>query len=424
MAYGVLKRVRTVHCVEEGAMRGVPASRLAAVLVLLLVLCMGHPATTFAADIRIGEINPLTGKLANHGQEIHLGIQAAVDEANEAGGIEGRKVVLLTRDDQSRPEVAVGQAEDLILRQKVAALVGGYVDSLVGPLSQLALRHEIPYVASASLQTHLTREGNNPYFFRISHLRGLVEPLCGFVTEALQARSVALLHAATPGASELSLELFKCLKKAGADLPLVEKFQPGTPDFSPFVLKLKASPPDVLIVAGFFQDHLILARQIRELGAPIKAYIGPWGVAYPSFVQEMGPAAEHLFGLSAWNPGMAVPGTEEASDAFTERFRRVYKKEPTTTVMHGYTSARVLLHAVGRVLREGRPLKGSEIARALRTIDLLLPMERVAFDAKGDPLHYRQVVVQIQDRALVPVYPPERAQETWIYPMAPAASNP
>ncbi|SMC26615.1 branched-chain amino acid transport system substrate-binding protein [Desulfacinum hydrothermale DSM 13146] len=399
-------------------MKKLGTKRIVFAILFALILVAGPAATRIdAAPISIGSINPLTGKLASHGREILLGIQAAVDEINAAGGLAGNRVVLHSRDDQSRPEVAVGQAEDLIVRRKVTALVGGYVDSLVGPLSQLALRHHIPYVASASLQTHLSRE-DNPYFFRISHLRGLSEPLCGFVTQALGARSAALFHAATPGATELAGELFRCLQEAGVTVTVVEKFRPGVPDFSPLVLKLKPSPPDVLIAATFFQDHLILARQIRELGVPIKAYIGPWGVSYPTFVQEMGKAAEDLFGLCAWKPGMALPGTEEASEAFTRWFREKYKREPTSTVMHGYTSARALLDAMARVVGAGKPLTGPEIARALRTTDLLLPMERVAFDAKGDPLYYRQTVVQIQNGALVPVYPAERAQGSWVYPMS------
>ncbi len=398
-----------MHSVSKGC--------LTVLLMMSWAIFMGAPTVGASGEIRIGEIDPLTGKLAKHGQEIHAGIQMAVEEANEAGGIQGRKVVLLTRDDQSRPEVALNQAQDLILRGKVVALVGGYVDSLVGPLSQLALRHKVPYVASASLQKGLTQGPPNPYFFRISHLKGISDPLCRFIPDVLRAERIGIFHAATPGATELTRELFKCLRSAGEEIAVIEKFRPGTPDFSPLLLKLKQKRVDVLVVAGFFPDHLILVRQIREQHIPLKAYIGPWGIAYPSFIQEMGSASENLIGMCAWNPGITLPGTEVESDRFVKAFQKRFDRPPTTTVMHGYTSCRVLLHAISQVLQTGAPLDRDRIAEALRRVDLVLPMEHVVFDDRGDPLHYTQVVVQIRQGRLVPVYPPDRASVSTVYPL-------
>jgi branched-chain amino acid transport system substrate-binding protein len=77
--------------------------------------------------------------------------------------------------------------------------------------------------------------------------------------------------------------------------------------------------------------------------------------------------------------------------------------------MHGYTSARALLAAIDAVLKEGARPTGEAVSKALARLDLNLPMERLVFDEHGDPRHYQHVVVQIQKRRLVVVYPPERA---------------
>ena len=130
------------------------------VIVLLSIFFGGKPCPLMAAEvIRIGEIDPLSGHLAKHGTEIHQGIVMAVEEANARGGVAGHLAQLISRDDQSKPEVALKQAQDLIIREKVLGLLGGYVDSLVGPVSELAARHQVPYVASASLQRGLTAKG-------------------------------------------------------------------------------------------------------------------------------------------------------------------------------------------------------------------------------------------------------------------------
>jgi branched-chain amino acid transport system substrate-binding protein len=390
----------------------------AALACLVLAVLWSGCRSTETEHIKIGEIDPRTGKLAKHGLEIHQGVAVAVAEINEAGGLDGRPVELVSRDDQSRPDVAISRAEELCAREKVLALTGGYVDSLVGPISEIARKYQVPYVASASLQKELV-ESNNAYFFRVARLQGFVEPLCGVVTELFQPQRLAILHAATPGATEFTRDLEQCLRAHGVPAHLVEKFRPGTPDFTPLLAKLASMKIDVIVSAGFFPDHILLVRQLKENRISPKAYIGPWGIAYESFMREMGEDAEYIFGTCAWNPGITVPGTGEASNAFVQRFRRMFNRPPNTTSMHGYTSARALLAAMQQVLRQSKSLAGANIREALAGLDLLLPMERLSFDARGDPRYYHHVVVQIREGRLVVVYPSDRATGPATYPMPP-----
>jgi branched-chain amino acid transport system substrate-binding protein len=394
----------------------------AATVSCLLVLFLGSPPLS-ASPIKIGDIHPLTGRLAKHGIESHQGVMIAVAEVNEAGGLLGRQVELASRDDQSLPEVAISRAEELCTREKVLGLTGGYEDSLVGAVSEVARKHQVPFVASASLQKELVLHGN-PFFFRVARLQGFVEPLCDFLTDRLRPERLVILHAATPGATEFAADLQHCLKSRGMETRFLEKFRPGTPDFTPLVARLAALPADVVVSGGFFPDHLLLLRQLKEQRVNLKGYIGPWGIAYESFLQEMGEDAEHLFGTSAWNPGITLPGTEAASQAFIQRCRRLFQQEPSSTTMHGYTAARALLAAIEEVLRRGEPLTGAAIRQALSGLDLLLPMERLSFDERGDPRAYRHVVVQVQGGRFVVVYPPERASGSAVYPAPPRNQRP
>jgi branched-chain amino acid transport system substrate-binding protein len=374
--------------------------------------------TSSAQTIKIGEINPLSGALAKNGIEIHQGIEVAVAEANEAGGIGGNRLELISRDDQSRPDVAISRAEELCSWEKVAALTGGYVDSLVGPISAVAKKYRIPYVASASLQKELAQH-NNEYFFRVSRLQGFVEPLCGILAQRFKPRNLAILHAATPGSAELAHDLERCLNTHGLKVKLIEKFRPGTPNFTPLIAKLAGMNIDVIVSGGFTPDHILLVRQLKENRISPKAFIGPFGIAYESFINTMGKDANYLYSTCAWNPGITEPGTEAASTAFIQRFSRMFTQQPNTTNMHGYTSARALIAAMTTVLHDGLPLTGDNIRMALTNLDLLLPMEHLAFDKTGDPLHYQHMVVQIQKEKLVVVYPSNRATGQPVYPMPP-----
>jgi branched-chain amino acid transport system substrate-binding protein len=368
----------------------------------------------------LGEVNPLTGSLALHGVEIHQGIEAAVAEVNAQGGIAGRPVELLSRDDQSKPDVALNQTQELILRQQVVGLLGGYVDSLVGPISTLAARHQTPYVAAASLQRSLTAT-RNPFFFRISTMSGLLHPLGRFLVEVVKPQTVAILYTATPGSTEFAASLREMLAKEGLAVPVFEKFRPGTPDFSMLLLKMKEKQVEVVVSGGFLADNLLLARQLREQQTPVKAFVAPWGVAYEKFARELRQLSEGLLGMCAWLPGFSYPGSEAAAAAFVQAFQARYGHLPNSTTMHGYAAAKVLLAAIGAVVQQGQPLTGPVVAQELRRTDLLLPLGRVRFSDHGDPLAYEQVIVQIQGGAFQVVYPPERATAPLVYPLPPAA---
>jgi len=356
--------------------------------------------------ISIGSINPLTGKLAQHGIEVDQGIQIAIDEANPEG--KNIKFKLIRRDDKSLPEDAMNQAEQLILHDKVVALVGGYVDTLVGSIATVAEKHKVPYVASASLESRLTNQ-INPFFFRISHINGVAKPITVFMKEVVRPRKIALAYASTPGAMELAEKIRQELSGTGISIVVEDKFKSGTPDFSPFLLKCRSQQVDFIISALFLPDHLILVRQMHELKVPSKGYLGPWGIAYPGFVKEMGEKAEGLFGMLAWAPGISFPGTEEISQKFSKAYRDRFGTEPTSTAMHGYVSAKVVTDAVERLVRSNQAVTPQKLAEAIRKTDMLSPIGRIAFDDHGDPKYYAQMIVQIQKGSFVVVYPPERA---------------
>jgi branched-chain amino acid transport system substrate-binding protein len=371
---------------------------------------------SFASTIKIGEINPLSGRFAKQGIEIHQGIEVAVAEANAAGGIDGMQIQVVSRDDQSRPDVAISRAQELCSWEKVSAITGGYVDSLVGPIAAVTQKYKIPYVASASLQKELTQH-KNPYLFRVSRLQGFVEPLCGILTEKLKPSRLAILYAATPGSTELAGDLENCLKNQRLKVRLIEKFRPGTPDFTPLIAKLARMKIDVIVSGGFTPDHILFVRQLKENRMTPKAYIGPFGIAYESFIQALGKDADYLYSTCAWNPGITLPGTEEASASFVNHFQKMFSQPPNTTNMHGYTSAKVLIAAMQNVLNNGQTLSGENIRHALTKLDLALPMEHLHFNTDGNPANYRHVVVQIQKGKLVVVYPPDRSTGQSVYPI-------
>lgn len=376
-----------------------------------LSLAQGWEAA--AASLTLGEINPLTGRFAAQGNAVHRGIQVAVEEAAAHGN---SAVSLITRDDEGKPDRAVAAAEELTTRQRVAALVGGYVDTLVGPISEIAERRRVPYLATASLDERLTQRGYR-YFFRISHLQAYVESMVGVVQDLFRPQSVAILYSGTPGASQLALRQRERLQRAAIRVPVFEMFASGIADFTPLLGRVRDAGVDVLIADAFFADHLVLVRQLRGLAVNVKAFLGAFGMEFPGVTRDLGPSSEFLYGTTGWEPGIAEPGTDAASRAFVERYRARFGGEPPPLAMHGYVAARAVLGAAERTEGRADPIDAESIRRGLLRLDLPTPLERLQFDQRGEARHYRRLIVQIQEGSRVVVYPPDRATGKARYPM-------
>ena len=377
-------------------------------LILLGCLFLVGSVARAAEPIVIGEINPVTGALALQGTSVHQGIVLAVEEQNARGGIAGRTVTLLSRDDEGKPERALAAAEELTGRRAAVALIGGYVDSLVGPVGEVADRARVPYLATASLDERLTERGNR-YFFRISNLASYVRVTTGMVRDLLGADNVAILYSHTPGASQLARRQKDTLERAGIRISVFEPFAPGLSDFTPLLARVRDAGAQALLSDTFFGDHLLLVRQMAQTGITVKAFLGAFGMEFPGVIRELGAASEGLYGTTAWQPGVN-PGPQDApSRAFIDAYAKRFGAQPVPLSMHGYAAARALLAALEAAAKSGKAPTGDAVRDALAAVDIETPLGRVKFDDKGEPLFYERVIVQIQQGRHVVVYPRERA---------------
>lgn len=396
-------------------MSGRARGLLAGLLAIGLLRAAGSSAARNAAELPIGEIDSLSGVLAPQGTAVHEGIVYAVAEANLAGGIAGHRVRLLTRDDAGRPDEATGAAHELAVREGVHALVGGYVDSIVGPVAQVAERERVPYVASSSLDQRLTRRGN-AYFFRIARLEPFVEATTAVPIEIAPEKDVAILFSSTPGATQLARLQRETLESRGIRVAAFESFQTGTPDFLPLLARIQSRGAKLLLMDGFFADDLVLLRQMQGRAGARLPIVGAFGMEFPALIRELGPLAEGALGAIAWEPGMSLSGDREGSRKYEAGFARHFGHPPAPLTMYGYTAARAVLAALDRAVRPSGAVDRQAVRDALARTDLMLPLERLRFDERGDPMHYEVGIFQIQNGKHVLLYPRDRATGRFIRP--------
>ncbi len=355
--------------------------------------------------IQIGEINPLTGKFAIQGISIHEGITLAIDEVNSKGGIKNRKVKLITRDDQSIPDRAVNSAEELCMKYRVKGIIGGYVDSLVGPVSDIAERFKTPYIATASLDERLTKKGYK-YFFRLSSLDGFLKTTAGII-KAINPERIAIFYSSTPGSTQLAEKQREILRRVRIQVVSFEMFTPGISDFAPLVLKAKKLGADLILSDGFFIDNLMIVRAIRAHNLKFLAFVGTFGMEFPEVIKELGASANNIIGTAVWMPDLPVHGAEMMHNDFINAFRKKWGKDPVNLSLYGYCAAKVLLRAIEDAMEKTAEPSGSSIADELRRIEMLTPMGRIGFNERGDPRYFEVRGIQIQDSRHVVIYPQE-----------------
>ncbi|MEA2415665.1 MAG: branched-chain amino acid transport system substrate-binding protein, partial [Thermoanaerobaculia bacterium] len=117
------------------------------------------------ADILVGEYGSMTGGQATFGQSTHNGIMMAADEVNAAGGINGRKIKVLSEDDQSKPEEAPNAVQKLISQNNVMAIIGEVASSASIAAAPICQLNKVPMITPSSTNDEVTRKGD--YIFRI-----------------------------------------------------------------------------------------------------------------------------------------------------------------------------------------------------------------------------------------------------------------
>jgi branched-chain amino acid transport system substrate-binding protein len=372
-----------------------------------------------AQPIKLGAHAPQTGPLAKHGLEEIKGIRLGAEQFEKKFGI---KVDFQVYDDESNAQKAISAVEKLAGMDKVNAIVGGYGSNLVGPASEAAERYDTPYLTIGAVDTKLTAK-KFKNFFRVNYMPGYAAAQSGAIKDVLGAKKVGVLYDSQSANTEIAEAVKKQLTAAGVAVPVFEKFEKGTTNFKPLLLKLRDAGCDVLLVEGYFPDYFGTLKEAKILNLPVKAYVGAWGIGTPEFIRELGPMSEYVYGTSIWEVGTAPKEAKEEEAAIIGAYKAKYKEEPNYIGMLGYLAAKFMLEAIRQGGGQSGAYSPEKTRNALRALDVISPMGRVAFDEKGDPKYFKAILFQTQKGKQVVIYPKDRATGKVQYPAVPWKKN-
>ncbi len=321
-------------------------------LAALTLLWSGGCQKKEAGEIRIGEYGSLTGNTATFGQSTHKGVVLAVEEANAAAGVLGKKITLITEDDQSKPEEARTAALKLIRQDKVIALIGEVASSRSLAAAPEAQRAKIPMISSASTNPQVTQVGD--FIFRAC----FIDPFQGgtmarFAFEDLKVRRVAMLVDIKNDYSVGLSQFFeKTFKELGGEIIASESYSEGDIEFRAQLTKIRESKPEAIFVPGYYTEAGLIAKQARELGLSIPLLGGDgWD---STVTLEIGKeAVEGVYFSNHYAADDPSPRIQE----FIAKFKKRWEGEvPDAMAVLGYDAANMLLDAIRRA-GEPDPIK-------------------------------------------------------------------
>jgi len=293
-------------------------------------------------DIKVGVFMALTGAQATFGQSSSNAIRLAAEEINAKGGIGGKQVRLIVKDDRSRKEDAASCVRMLLDQDKVDAILGEVASSSSLAAAPLCQEAGVPMITPSSTNPRVTQVGD--CIFRVcftDDFQGQV--MAKFARRTLKAQMAAIL---TDVANDYSVGLAKRFREVFTELggKIVAgdtSYAEGDKDFSGQLTKIAAADPDVLFVPGYYTDVALVAKQAKTHN--LRATIcGGDGYDSPKLVALAGDAANGLyFSNHCWkgDPSPVVRG-------FYQAYQAKHGEEPDALAALGYDAMYVLAHAL------------------------------------------------------------------------------
>jgi branched-chain amino acid transport system substrate-binding protein len=322
---------------------------LAALAVVLLLTGCNKSASTSAGGggasdvIKVGEYASLTGKEAGFGQSSHDGTALAVDDLNAAGGVLGKKIQLITEDDQSQAGQPSIDVRKLITDDGVVAVLGEVASSRSLEAAPICQQYQIPMISPSSTNPKVTKVGD--YIFRVCFLDSFQgKVLAEFGMKSLKLKSVAVLTDVT---SDYSMGLAKFFKDSftatGGKIIADEKYNGGDKDFSAQLTTIKAANPDGIFIPGYYTEVGLIAIQARQLGLNIPLFGGDGWEGAP-LISIGGAALEGTYFSTHFTPTDTSPVVQD----FAKKYQDRYHGTPDAMAALGYDSLMILADAMKR----------------------------------------------------------------------------
>lgn len=304
--------------------------------------------------IKIGHYASMTGSEATFGRSTDNGIKLAVEEQNAKGGVKGRKISLITYDNQGKPDETVTAVTRLIDSDKVVALLGEVASSRSLAGGPVAQRKGVPMISPSSTNPDVTAIGD--MIFRVCFIDEFQGKAgAKFILEDLKLKRGATLYnraqAYSSGLNGFFVDAFKAM---GGEIVTQQAFSDGDNDFGAQLAAIRDAGVDFIYVPGYYTEVVNIAGQARRLGLTIPLIGGDgWDSAE---LANAGDALNNRFFTNHYSHEDQRPEVQ----AFVKKYQSTYGSVPDGLAALGYDAAMLLFDAMERAPSlDGKDLAGA-----------------------------------------------------------------
>lgn len=380
---------------------------------ILAAVALAAAGASFAAaaqqPIKIGFVGAMSGISAKSGEAITRGLEIAIDELNGKGGVLGRKLVLIKRDDESNPAKGQIAARELIQNEKVAVIFGGIDTPVAMAVVPIVNKEKVPYMGTWAAGTFITRNGANPNFvFRVSAVDELVDKALikyAMKTYGSNKPGYMLINNPWGESNEKGLNLAvseHMIAKAGS-----EKFEDKDVDMTPQLSRLKAAGADSIILVSNAGPAAQVMKSIERMNWSVPV-ISHWGISGGRFPELAGTMAQKVVFVQTYS------FFGQQSGVGKNKITMLQKKYPDIKAVGdivppvGYANAYDAMHLTALAMRLGGGTDGDRIREGYYKIDehkgLIKTYKKPFSPANHDALNENDyIMVKYQGEQIVPV---------------------
>ena len=347
------------------------------VISVVLVGLLGAPCSFGADTIKVGFVDTYTGPASVFTFDVLDGFKLAINKVNAVGGVLGKKIEFVTRDEKFKPDIALAMAKELILREKVDLLIGTINSASSLAVSGFAQKEKIPFIVTYGKSDKIIGEKGHRYVFVANENTQMAGRAAAtalakkpFVKYWLAGDDYEYGHAIVD-------DLWKQLKVLKPNVQKVGEswWKVGETDFTPYITAILAAKPDFIIVGTGGSGMVNFQKAAKATGLEKKIPFYQHTAIELSVLEPQGQdAPEGVYGTASYM--FYYPDTP-ANKAFVEEFRKNFKRYPKAGALYGY--------AVGQLLEKAYLKAGTvdkeKLIDALEGLGIESPVGRMEFRA-------------------------------------------
>ncbi len=347
----------------------------AALCVAILAGAGAGSARAQSGEIKIGEINSYSA-LPAFTEPYRKGWQLAVEEVNAKGGINGKTLVVVSKDDAGKPAEAVTAANELVSRENVAMLAGGFFSNVGLALADFAKQKHVFYLAGEPLTDAMVWASGNHYTFRLRPSNYMQAAMLADEAAKLPAKRWATI-APNYEYGQSAVSVFKKLLSAKRpDIEwIAEQWPPqGKIDAGPVVQAIAGAKPDAILNVEFGPDLVKLVREGNTRGLFQGRSVVSFLTGEPEYLDALKDEAPEGWIVTGY-PWYAIHTPEH--DAFLKTYQDKYHDHPRLGSVVGYT----LIHAAADILRKADSTDPDKLVAATEGLSFDSPFGKAMFRA-------------------------------------------